>query len=100
MSPTHLNVPSETRSEPQTALEWRASDFAERPATRDWVVGNLVDVLTYLLDGSTCRHVLLDKYLGEGGESPCDEAAPDRWCDNCCRRRRMQPWAHMPLHES
>jgi hypothetical protein len=74
------------------ALEWRASDFADRPAARDWAVGNLLDMLSYQLDTSTCRHVILNSYLGEGAETECDAAEQGSWCDNCCRRRGTPLW--------
>ena len=75
-----------------SAIEWRASDFATQPAAQNWAVGNLLDMLAYLLDSTTCRHVILNSYLGEGAERECDAADRARWCDNCCRRRGERLW--------
>jgi len=69
-------------------LERRHGQLASGRAEHEYGWGLSIDLLRFLMDGETCRHVLLERTLGGGDEIDeakvcCQSDAPP--CDNCAR---------------
>jgi len=66
-------------------FERRHGDLAQSEVGQGYGYGLCLDVLSFLLDETTCRHQLLESSLGAGTEE-CDPCPDDWQCDNCLRR--------------
>jgi hypothetical protein len=69
-------------------MEWSHGDYASHASGQEYAFGLCIDLIDYLLDTSTCRHVQLERVLG-GGKLAADQwCCGDSWvCDNCTHMR-------------
>lgn len=72
-------------------LERRHGQLASSRAGHEYGWGACLDLLHFLTDADTCRHVLLERGLGGGGdcgaeaENRCRCQSDEPQCDNCAR---------------